>query len=82
MPRGGNEYKKAVIKLFNTNSPHRKNLLPDETLDFPNTRKVIIEKLTLDYLTEGNDIVINDLEEVEIKQPDSITVVVSGQQSD
>lgn len=82
MPRGENEYKTATIKLFNTNSPHRKNVLPDKQLDFPSTRKVIIEKLTVEYLTEGNDLVVNNLEEIDILEPDTITVVVRGKQTD
>lgn len=77
MPREGNEYKTATIKLFSTNSPHRKGVLPDKQLDFPSTRKVVIKGGVVEYLTEGNDILINDLKEVDITESDTITVVVN-----
>lgn len=81
MPREGNEYKTATVKLFDTNSPHRKGVLPEKQLDFPSTRKVVIKGLDVEYLTEGNDLVINNLEEVDISEQDSITVVISGKQN-
>ena len=81
MPRGEEEYKKVIIKLFSTDNPHRKNVLPEKTLEFPNTRKVVIKGLEISYLTEGNDILINDLKDISVGQIDAITLEVTGTQT-
>jgi hypothetical protein len=74
-PRGNNMLKTATISFFDDNDPHLKAKAPKEMLDFENTEKVEIKGMDVDYYTEGNDLVINDLESVSVeKKEDTVTV--------
>src|SRR5512141_934547 len=69
LPAGKNDdFKTAVIRLFETNNPHKKeDVFPTKVYRFTNIEKVRIMRLNVSYYLEGNDIVINDLEELYIK---------------
>ncbi|MBW2990600.1 hypothetical protein KY348_02750 [Candidatus Woesearchaeota archaeon] len=60
------EYKTAIIRLFEVNNPHKKNVFPTKIYKFTNIEKVRIRRLNVSYYLEGNDIVVNDLEELYI----------------
>lgn len=57
----------CFVSLFNINNPHTSGQVPEKIIDFPKTHKVIITGLDINYLLEGNDLVINDLESIEIE---------------
>lgn len=57
----------CFIACYSINNPHTSGKVPTRIEEFPHTHKVVITGLDLSYLLAGNDIVINDLEEVEIE---------------
>ena len=57
----------AVIKIFDVNNPHKTAELPVKTLEFRNIEKFRIRNLNVSYYLEGNDIIINDIEELYIR---------------
>jgi len=74
------EFKTATIALFEENNPHKAGGVPTKVLDFPNTEKIRIRDLVnISYYLEGNDIVINDLEEVDIEVEGTL-IYVRGKQ--
>ena len=62
----GAKYKTAVVRLFDVNNPHKTTEFPTKTYEFDDTEKIRIRRLNVSYYLEGNDIVINDLEEIYI----------------
>ncbi|NQU78818.1 hypothetical protein HQ545_03535 [Candidatus Woesearchaeota archaeon] len=62
----GDKYKTAVIRLYDVNNPHKTTEFPKQTIEFTNTEKVRIRRLNVSYYLEGNDTVLNDLEEIYI----------------
>jgi len=68
MPRGEHENKTAVVKLFSKNDPHLTENFPTEELVFENTKRVILHGMTVKYMTEGNDLIVNDLKSVKIEE--------------
>tara|TARA_Y100000310_G_C20691313_1_gene822431 strand:+ start:2658 stop:2927 length:270 start_codon:yes stop_codon:yes gene_type:complete len=76
LPRkGDNEFKTASIKLFKINDPHMTDELPDETIEYENIEKIIIKVKEVDYFLEGNDLIINNLEEVNVEKEGNIVVI-------
>ncbi len=76
-----NKYKTAVINLFTKNNPHKTGDVPQEMLEYPNVEKVRISDLVnISYYLEGNDLVINDLDRVEI-QSEKYILTIHGRQS-
>ncbi|HLC88668.1 MAG TPA: hypothetical protein VJG49_01395 [Candidatus Nanoarchaeia archaeon] len=70
----------AFIGLFNENNPHLIAKEPFEVLDLKKVEKVRIKKLeNISYYLMGNDIIINNLVEVRIKQEGEI-VTITGRQ--
>jgi hypothetical protein len=59
-------FKTAVIGLYDSNNPHKQGKFPHTVYEFSNIEKVRIKGLNISYYLEGNDIVINDLEELMI----------------
>lgn len=59
-----NEFKTAVIGIYDMNNPHKLAKFPRLTYEFTNIEKVRIKGLNISYYTEGNDLIINDLEEL------------------
>lgn len=71
----------AFIGLFDENNPHLKGRAPFEALDIRRVEKVRIRELrNVSYYLQGNDIVINNLEEVTITREGTI-VTVTGKQN-
>lgn len=58
----------CLISFFDENNPHLNVLGPKDVLEFLKVHKVVITGLNINYLLPGNDIVINDLEELEIEE--------------
>ncbi len=70
----------AFIGLFTENNPHLKGRAPFEVLDIPDIEKVRIRDLiNISYYLMGNDVVINNLEQVKITQEGKILVVTGKQ---
>lgn len=61
------EFRTLIIKAFTVNNPHKTTEFPIITYEFSNTEKVRLRNLNVSYYLEGNDIVINDLEEVNLE---------------
>lgn len=77
---GTNKHKTATISLFSNNNPHKTGEVPREVLEYPNIEKVRINDLiNISYYLEGNDIVVNDLDQVEIRLDKTILTVVGKQ---
>ncbi|HIG93893.1 TPA: hypothetical protein HA234_06880 [Candidatus Woesearchaeota archaeon] len=71
----------TFIGLFDENNPHLKAKVPVEVVELKDTEKVRIRDLrNISYYLMGNDIVINNLEEVSIKK-DGIIVTLTGKQN-
>lgn len=70
----------CFIHFFDINNPHKSGKVPKKMLDFDQIHKVIIKNLNINYLLEGNDIIVNDLEEIEINQ-DGPHLTISGKQN-
>lgn len=83
LPKGekADEFKTAILRLYDVNNPHKKNVFPKMTYTFTNTEKVRIRRLNVSYYLEGNDIVINDLEELYIIHEDE-KLVLKGYQTE
>ena len=69
----------CFVHLFDINNPHTSGKVPKDMIEFPHMHKVIIKGLDVNYLLMGNDIVINDLEEIDIEAIEG-HVHVSGKQ--
>ena len=73
--------KSAFIGLFDENNPHLKGKAPFEVVEIPEIEKVRIRELrNISYCLMGNDIVINNLEEVLISKEGNI-VTLTGKQN-
>jgi hypothetical protein len=73
--RNNNEFKTAVIALYDVNNPHMIDKFPTTTYEFTNIEKVRIKGLNLSYYLEGNDTVINDLEELMIIKEEHVLIL-------
>ncbi len=70
----------AFIGLFDENNPHLKAKAPIKVIDIPEVEKVRIKELrNISYYLMGNDIVINNLEELIISKKDQI-ITLTGKQ--
>lgn len=63
---GNNQFKTAMISLFDKNNPHKTGEVPIKTMNFEDVEKVRIRNMNVSYYLEGNDIVINDLKKIDI----------------
>jgi len=71
----------AFIGFFDENNPHLKGQVPREVVEIQNVQKVRINELkNVSYYLMGNDIVINNLEELTIQQEDGV-VTLTGKQN-
>ena len=71
----------AFIGFFDENNPHLKGRAPFHVMDVPNIEKVRIrDLLNVSYYLLGNDIVINNLEEVIISKDENNIITITGKQ--
>ncbi len=73
-------YYPCFVHFFNIDDPHKTGKVPEKMLEFDKVHKVIIEGLDINYLLEGNDIVINWLESVSIEEKGP-HLYISGKQT-
>jgi hypothetical protein len=73
-------FKTATLKFFKVNNPHLTQEFPTKVIIFTNTEKIRLMDLNVSYYLEGNDIVVNDLEELEICQEDGSRLYLAGKQ--
>ena len=70
----------ACIGLFKENNPHLKGRAPFQVIEIPEVEKVRIRDLrNISYYLRGNDVVINNLQEVKITKEGYI-VTLTGKQ--
>ena len=70
----------AFIGLFDENNPHLKGKAPFEVIEIPNVEKVRIRELrNISFYLLGNDIVINNMEELELKKEGNILTLTGKQ---
>lgn len=69
----------CFIDLFDINNPHLSDKAPKKIFDFDKKHKIVIDGLSINYLLPGNDIVINNLSEIEIKE-EGPHIFISGKQ--
>jgi hypothetical protein len=73
-------FKSAFIGLFNDNNPHLKAKVPIEVIELKEVEKVRFRDLrNISFYLLGNDIVINNLEEITIKQEGNIVTLMGKQ---
>lgn len=77
----GAKFKTAVVRLFTVNNPHKTTEFPVKTYEFDDVEKIRIRRLNVSYYLEGNDIVINDLDEIYIIHEDN-KLIVKGYQKE
>ena len=71
----------AFIGIFSENNPHLKAKVPMEVIEIHEIEKIRIRELrNISYYLQGNDVVINNLEEVTISKDKNI-VELTGKQS-
>ena len=73
-------HRPCFISLFDENNPHLSVEGPKKIIDYSKVHKVIIQGLDVNYLLPGNDIVINDLEEIEVEEQGE-HIYVKGKQN-
>ena len=69
----------CFISLFNITAPHRSGQVPDKILDFERIRKVMIKGLEINYELAGNDLILDNLDELSVEQEGEV-ITVSGKQ--
>lgn len=69
----------CFISLFDVNNPHKTSKSPKKIINFDNKHKIEIENLYINYLLAGNDLVINNLEFIDIKEKGE-HLIISGKQ--
>lgn len=69
----------CFISLFDINNPHKTSKEPKKIINFDNKHKIEIKDLYINYLLAGNDLVINNLEHINIKE-DGEHLVITGKQ--
>ena len=79
--REGDKFKTAVVRLYNVNNPHKTTEFPTMTYEFNDIEKIRLMRLNVSYYLEGNDIVVNDLDEVFV-QHEGNKLVVRGYQKE
>ncbi len=79
--RDGDKFKTAVIRLFEVNNPHKTTEFPTKTYEFNDIEKIRLMRLNASYYLEGNDLVVNDLEEIYIVH-DGTKLFVRGYQTE
>ena|SRR3989344_9386709 len=71
----------AFIGFFDENNPHLKGKAPREVIEIHHVEKVRIRELkNVSYYLLGNDIVINNLEELTIEEEKGV-VTLTGKQN-
>ena len=73
------EDRPCFVSLFDNNDPHQKNEVPKQILEYI-AHKIIIKSLNVNYLLQGNDLVINDLESIDVEE-DNGHLIISGKQN-
>jgi hypothetical protein len=56
------------INLFDINDPHKTSEVPKKMIEFDDIHRIIIKDLYINYLSAGKDIVINNLDNIEVKK--------------
>tara|TARA_Y100000310_G_scaffold320216_1_gene376416 strand:+ start:3458 stop:3754 length:297 start_codon:yes stop_codon:yes gene_type:complete len=75
-------HRPCFVSLFDSNDPHLSVEGPKKVIEFSRKHKVVIEGLNnVNYLLPGNDIVINNLTEITVREEGDF-VFVSGKQSE
>lgn len=73
------KFNTAIIRLYHVNNPHKKQVFPHTVYEFTNTEKIRFRRLNVTFYTEGSDVVLNYLEELNI-QHEGKKVVLRGYQ--
>lgn len=70
----------CFIALFDNNNPHTKGEEPREIIEYVGHRIIIKNASELSYLLAGNDILINDVEEISVEHNPHGHIVVDVKQ--
>lgn len=63
------------ITLYSRNDPHLRDEEPENVLEFNKVQKVVLKNLEVNYLLAGNDLVVNDLEEISVSKENGDIVI-------
>ncbi|MCB9362616.1 hypothetical protein H6504_04215 [Candidatus Woesearchaeota archaeon] len=74
------EDRPCFVSLFDVNKPHTSGKVPTDILEFPHSHRVIIKGLDVSYLLMGNDLVIENLEEIEVEYAEGHIYLTGVQQ--
>jgi len=76
LPReDGAQFKTTVFRFYDKNNGHLTNDFPIATIEYPDIEKVRIRRMNVAYYLEGNDLIVNDLEEVRIIKKGNMVLV-------
>jgi len=76
LPRKGDaEFKTLSIKLFKNDNAHKTEELPFKEIEIPNVEKVRFRHLFTTYYLEGNDVIINHMEEIHIMKRGECVII-------
>lgn len=70
-----NDFKTAVIRFYDSNNPHKTGKFPSIEYEFTNIEKIRLKGLNISYYLEGNDLIINDLEELFLIHEDTLLII-------
>jgi len=70
----------VFVNLFDVNNPHKTKKFPKKFIDFEKIHKIVIDGLSISYLIEGSDILINDLIEIDIEEKEPEHLFIKGKQ--
>lgn len=58
----------VLFALFDITDPHLSTKVPLNVLEFEKITQVVIKDITVNYMTEGSDIVINGLSKIKLTE--------------
>jgi len=67
----------AFVALFDMNDPHKSGNPPRKVLEFKGARNVRISGCEIKYMIPGNDLILNDLESLDIREENGRVYVVA-----
>lgn len=76
-PRGEHVYKTAFVKIFNVDDPFLPDVMPEKELDYANIREVVIKDFNVEYLLEGNDLLIRGVKSFSVTEDKDNKIIIS-----
>lgn len=69
----------CFISLFQIHEPHQSGQAPEKIIDYEHIKTVFIKNLDVNYQLAGNDLILDNLEELSIEE-DGEVIIIKGRQ--